>query len=297
MQLIVIHNARAGRKQKRIRSKITQFFARRGIPCEIQDYVRCDWEKVQRICESDPQTRIVVAGGDGTLRRVIEFLWQRRLLNHPVAFVPMGSGNLVAYSLRLPFNMRHAFENAIVGAPKALDLGILNDKYVFFLGAAMGKVTMITSRTERSLKKRFGLLAYILRIPWSLSGGYTEALFNVRLHNDTPLINENIRTHSFLVLNHLNVARLEPRRGVLANDGMLDVVTMHNTNFFGFILGLFSFYFGKGHSRMIRHFQTPTIRAEFEGFKEYVNLDGDYIEYPGSPLNFKVLPQAVLFIH
>ena len=296
MRLIVIYNTRAGKKQNRIRSRIEAFFHKREVLSDIFDYDNCNWQRIKDICASDTSARFVVAGGDGTLRRVLEFLWKNDLLKHAVAFMPIGSWNIVAYSLRLPFNIRHVFEKAMVGTPKPLDLGVLNNERVFFIGVALGKIATMPSLSGRSLKRRFGIFAFLIRLLPMFIRDYTKENFNVRIIDEANKVEETVQTHSMFVLNHLNVSRLQPRRGVLADDGKLDVVTLHNTSYWGLIRALFHFYLWKGNSKMLRHIQTSSVRCELSGFHYHMSLDGDYYEYPETALNFKILPGAASFI-
>lgn len=296
MRLIVIYSTRSGRRQKRIRSRIDDFFRHRNVPYELINYDRCDWEHVKDICSKDTSTRIVVAGGDGTLRRVFQFMWQNNLLNHSVAFIPIGSGNIAAYSLKLPFNMVQALEKSVSGTVKQLDLGLMNNKHIFFIAAGFGRLANISVLTERSLKQRYGFLAYILRIPSVLVHDYVKENFEIRVNDDSPGGPKTIQAHSLMVVNHLNLSNFQPRRGVLPDDGKLDVFTLHNKSWRGLIQAIFEFYRTLGNSKMLQHTQISYGKYEFKGFKGHMHLDGDKLKYFDSPLEFKVLKGVVSFI-
>jgi len=296
MHLIVIYSTRSGRKQKRIRSRIEGFYSKREVSYELLNYNHCDWNHVKEVCSADENTRIVVAAGDGTLRRVLEFMWKNNLLKHSVAFIPMGSGNIAAYSLELPLNTMRALEKSVTGVVRRLDLGLLNDKHIFFIAAGLGRLANLSVLTERSLKRRYGALAYILRIPSVIAHDYKKERFEINIDDDSGNGLRKIKTHSLMVVNHLNLSMLQPRRGIMPDDGKLDVFTLHNGDLLGLIRAVFEFYRTRGSSSVLTHTRISQGKYELKGFKGHVHLDGDEMSYPHVPLEFKVLKGAVSFI-
>lgn len=76
---------------------------------------------------------IVCSGGDGTLNEVISGMME---LAKPVSlgYIPAGSTNDFASSLRLPRQMMPAALNAVNGSPYAIDIGhFCEDRYFVYV--------------------------------------------------------------------------------------------------------------------------------------------------------------------
>ncbi|MEN9343005.1 MAG: hypothetical protein RIR24_592 [Actinomycetota bacterium] len=113
-------------------------------------------------------THIVVAGGDGTVRSVLEAV----ALNGAkvtVGIVPVGTGNVLARNLGIPLeNLRTQVERALLGIAHPIDLGlariILEDETrvekLFGVMAGMGLDAKIMLNTDSARKRRLGWIAY-----------------------------------------------------------------------------------------------------------------------------------------
>lgn len=110
---------------------------------------------------------VVCSGGDGTLDEVVSGM-MRRDKKIPIGYIPSGSTNDFASSLKIPKNMGKAAELAVSGVPFACDVGNFNEKYFVYI-AAFGLFTDVSYATRQERKNRIGHLAYILegvkRIP------------------------------------------------------------------------------------------------------------------------------------
>lgn len=104
--------------------------------------------------------RVVCAGGDGTLSEVSGGLMGLDS-PPPLGYIPFGSTNDCAATLRLPKGTKRA-TLAAAGAGKltAVDMGLFNG-HPFVYVAAFGAFTNVAYDTPQDLKKTFGHLAYI----------------------------------------------------------------------------------------------------------------------------------------
>ncbi|MEY3972123.1 MAG: hypothetical protein RLY84_516, partial [Actinomycetota bacterium] len=108
----------------------------------------------------------MVAGGDGTLRRVVQELVG---LSAAVGILPIGTGNILARNLKLPLTLDAAVKRAVSGKPYEIDLGQVrlirpdgNLEEYFFTGiAGVGMDARLMENTQAELKKRIGWIAYI----------------------------------------------------------------------------------------------------------------------------------------
>ena len=76
---------------------------------------------------------VVCAGGDGTLNGTLSGLMQLET-RPPVGYLPNGSTNDFAASLRIPATVPEAARAVVEGTPRPLDLGTHNDRYFFVCG-------------------------------------------------------------------------------------------------------------------------------------------------------------------
>jgi diacylglycerol kinase (ATP) len=100
---------------------------------------------------------VVAWGGDGTVNETASSLVQTGI---PLAIVPAGSGNGLAWDLGVPFEPRAALTIAATGRTQAIDAGQVNGS-AFFNIAGVGIDAVIAARfAERGLRRR-GPLAYL----------------------------------------------------------------------------------------------------------------------------------------
>ena len=105
---------------------------------------------------------IVISGGDGTLSECIKGLMSIEKEKRPViGYIPSGSTNDFAESLKLPKNMINAAKNILSGKKFNCDVGIFNDDYFIYI-AAFGAFTDVSYDTPQDMKNILGHTAYIL---------------------------------------------------------------------------------------------------------------------------------------
>ena len=103
---------------------------------------------------------VVAAGGDGTLNETLSGLMQ--LENRPpVGYLPNGSTNDFAASLRIPSSVQQAARAVVEGTPHPLDLGAHNDRYFSYV-ASFGAFTKASYSASQETKNALGHFAYIL---------------------------------------------------------------------------------------------------------------------------------------
>lgn len=103
---------------------------------------------------------VVCAGGDGTLNEVISGLMTRE--KRPLlGYLPNGSTNDFAASLRIPADPSLAAAAIATGRPRHLDVGRHNDRYFSYV-ASFGAFTRASYSAPQAAKNALGHLAYIL---------------------------------------------------------------------------------------------------------------------------------------
>lgn len=107
---------------------------------------------------------IVCAGGDGTLDEVVSGMMENPDKPFvPVGYIPAGTTNDFASSLRIPTDMIQAARVVAHGRTFRCDLGQFNDKDYFTYVAAFGLFTGTSYQTPQELKNQLGHFAYILQ--------------------------------------------------------------------------------------------------------------------------------------
>lgn len=291
----VIYNANAGRMRGGALKQLETFFSSRALDARFSTLDACDWGAVRALLRRGHEVRFVVAGGDGTLRLAMERLWQRDLIHDvTLAFVPLGSANVAARCLGLPLAMPKALEVAVRGTPRAVDLGVVNDRHVFFIAAIFGAVSDVTVNARREFKKRFGGLAYLLSIDKLVRGNYARSAFQVSYDDgERP---QEISSHSMIVCNQFSIGNLKPVRLISPDDKHLDLITLHNTRFWGLLHAVWDYFRGRDDSRVLRHRTFEKAICHLKGFKGNVHLDGDACVDLGDKVDFRVMPHVVRIV-
>lgn len=111
--------------------------------------------------------RIVCSGGDGTLDEVVTGMREAHL-HIPLGYIPAGSTNDFARTLRIPSDMVKAAEIAVGEHIFPCDVGQFNDDTFVYI-AGFGVFTEISYDTPQELKNILGHAAYILSAAKSLA--------------------------------------------------------------------------------------------------------------------------------
>lgn len=101
---------------------------------------------------------LIVAGGDGTLRRTLEIVLEHRLR---LAVLPAGTANNFARNLGLPLNLEEACGVIAREQTRQIDVGMVNGK-PFLNVSGLGLSTHINREISHSVKQRWGILSYII---------------------------------------------------------------------------------------------------------------------------------------
>ena len=103
---------------------------------------------------------IICSGGDGTLDEVISGVMECEKRS-AIGYIPCGSTNDFAHSLKIPTSMTKAAEHIAAWKEFPCDIGRFNDDYFVYI-AAFGLFTDVSYETSQDVKNVLGHLAYIL---------------------------------------------------------------------------------------------------------------------------------------
>ena len=103
---------------------------------------------------------VVCCGGDGTFNETVTGMLSAGL-DVPLGYIPAGSTNDFANSLKLPLDPLEAAQNIVQGQPVAYDVGRFEDRYFSYV-ASFGAFTRTSYTTPQSIKNALGHTAYVL---------------------------------------------------------------------------------------------------------------------------------------
>ena len=103
---------------------------------------------------------IVCCGGDGTFNETITGMLEAGA-DVPVGYIPAGSTNDFAASLKLSANVMQAAQDILDGQPVPYDVGKFGDRYFSYV-ASFGAFTRASYATPQSIKNALGHTAYVL---------------------------------------------------------------------------------------------------------------------------------------
>lgn len=166
---------------------------------------------------------IVCCGGDGTFNETISGLL-RSGVDVPLGYIPAGSTNDFAASLKLPTNIMKAAEEILDGVPVAYDAGKFGDRYFSYV-ASFGAFTRVSYATPQNVKNALGHTAYVLESIQELSQIHPE---HVRIELDDRVIEDDFLFGA--VSNSTSVGgilTLDPKQ-VDMQDGQLELLLVRS---------------------------------------------------------------------
>ena len=166
---------------------------------------------------------VVCCGGDGTFNETISGIL-RSGCDVPVGYIPAGSTNDFATSLKLSSNIMQAAADIVVGEPQRYDVGRFGNRYFSYV-ASFGAFTRASYSTPQSVKNALGHTAYLLEGISELSQIKKE---HVRLELDGRVVEDDFLFGA--ISNSTSVAgilTLDPRK-VDMQDGKFEVLLVRS---------------------------------------------------------------------
>ncbi|MGN0336971.1 MAG: diacylglycerol/lipid kinase family protein [Lachnospiraceae bacterium] len=162
---------------------------------------------------------VVCCGGDGTLDETVTGLMQSGS-EVPLGYIPSGSTNDFAASLKLPKNMKKAAQIAVSGADFKCDVGCFGEKNFIYI-AAFGLFTDVSYQTKQELKNVLGHVAYILEGAKRIG---SHPSYRMRVEYDGGVIEDEFMYG--MVTNSLSVGGFKGMTGddVALDDGLFEVM-------------------------------------------------------------------------
>lgn len=248
---------------------------------------------VTRQALEDGASLIIAAGGDGTVRAVVEAV---RGTDASVALLPSGTGNLLARNLDLTLDdMTHSVRTAFTGVDRDIDLGVIDieredrtrTRHVFVVMAGMGIDAKMIDNTDEDLKAKAGWAAYLKAIVTSLRDP-NELRMRFRLDGGKP---KRATVHTVILGNCGSLpANILLLPDAVVDDGLFDLMLMRPGGATGWIRVWWKVAWtngilrrskagralaGERHNDGDLHYETGTRFTARLSRPEEIELDGD----------------------
>ena len=186
-KLLFIMNPYAGQKKaNKVLPEILMLFAEAGYEINIS-MTTGPGNATKLAAERGGRADLVVCcGGDGTLNETITGLLKAGL-DVPVGYIPSGTTNDFASSLKLSHNPVQAAKDIIEGSPVAYDVGKFGERYFCYV-ASFGAFTKSSYAVPQTVKNALGHTAYILGGISELSQIRNE---HIRMEIDGEVVEED----------------------------------------------------------------------------------------------------------
>lgn len=205
--------------------------AAKFLPEIISLFNRADYEVITYLtgCQGDATRMaalrggdvdiVVCCGGDGTFNETITGLLENDI-HVPVGYIPSGSTNDLANSLKLSSNPLKAAQDILEGTPAVYDVGKFGSRYFSYV-ASFGAFTQTSYTTPQSIKNLLGHTAYVLSGISELSQIRKE---HVRMEIDGEIVEDDFLFGAISNSTSVGgVLTLDPKV-VNMSDGLLEIL-------------------------------------------------------------------------
>jgi YegS/Rv2252/BmrU family lipid kinase len=271
MYVLLIYNSNAGNHSfyQNLDIIISKFQAKdqQIIPYKIDEIDK--FLKFFRNLNPRNYSKVLIAGGDGTLNLVItqmlKYGWQT-----PIGIYPAGTANDYANYFKLPKKIEDITDIYTENHFVYSDVGCVNNNY-FVNVLSLGFLVNVAQKTGLKAKNRFGVLAYYLKgLEEAVNVSYTP----ISLETKAIKIKEEIIL--MLVLNGTSAGGFNKMLfDASVSDGLLDVLIFKKCPIYE-LLPLFIKLINGEHvsSQYVMHFKTDYLKIDADE-NVLVDLDGE----------------------
>lgn len=169
---------------------------------------------------NDDTYGIIVAGGDGTINKVVNIM-MKNSVKIPLGVIPAGTSNDFAKHIKMPHNFSECIDKILKGNIQDVDVGLANDKY-FINVCSAGLFTNASQKVDVKLKDALGKLSYFITAADQL---FKFKPFDVRIETEHDIIIEKVNL--FLIFNGSSAGGIDKLTdGASIQDGLLDILVI-----------------------------------------------------------------------
>lgn len=218
----LIYNPSSGdRSFKNKLDEVIEEFQREGY--QVLPYKTLGVDDIEhgvKLAKLDNCKSIAVAGGDGTINRVVNAMIKNNI-KLPLGIFPYGTANDLAQYFGMSKDVKKCCRGIINGKVKSIDLGKINEKY-FINVAAGGLLTDVSQKVDINLKNTLGKLAYYIK---GLEQFPNFRPIPMEFVTEDVTISEKV--YLFLVFNGRSAGGFNLlARDAIIDDGKLDIIAI-----------------------------------------------------------------------
>ena len=221
--------------------------------------------------EAEGYDMVVCCGGDGTLNEVVSGLLRREGELPRLGYLPAGTTNDFAQTLKIPAALNKSMEIAVGGTPVLCDVGEFNGS-TFIYVAAFGVFTEVSYATPQNQKNMLGRLAYVLEGIKSLS--QLKPYHMVITHDGETIEDDFIYG---MVSDSISVGGFRGMREELVklDDGLFEVMLVKNPRTLEELSAILNAILTKNPHDRVLSFQTGEVKFECTERVAWT-LDGEF---------------------
>lgn len=252
---------------------IVSLLNKEGYECSSASTKEDDWGKL----DSKETELIVVAGGDGTVRKVaFEFL-NKRL---PIGLIPMGTANNIARTLELSDDPKEIIEGWNLNNIKRFDVGRiynLKDQKFFIEGLGFGVFPRLMKEMKKESKKNHS--------PDKKLRTALEVLHDIVLEYDARKCSIQIdgaeHTGNYLMAEVMNTRSIGPNLNLVPfadpGDGEFEIVLISESQREQFANYILNKIMGKEEPAFFNILKGKNIKINWQGV--HLHVDDEYIKF------------------
>lgn len=226
-KLLFVYNPNSGKgKIKNKLSNIIECFSKNEWKVTVYPTQKSKDATKKISSEASAYDMVVVAGGDGTMNEAVAGLMNiAEEKRPPIGYIPAGTTNDFATSMKIPKIVEKAAILASQGEDETCDVGQFNDGYFVYV-AAFGAFTSITYETPQKFKSMFGYAAYLMEGVKTLP--FIKPVHMKFTYDDKVLEGKYILG---VISNSTSVAgmKISKKLNVSLNDGEFECILMKDT--------------------------------------------------------------------
>lgn len=286
-KLAIIYNPASGAGSGRsVFEKLAEILMERDL--DFTEYASAEQGAPKRLANQaliDGAKKIIVLGGDGTVREVAEAVAGTDAV---LCIIPCGSGNDLARTLKIPADPKAALNVALNGKLIEMDAGRANGKWFFNVGGCGFDVDVLINEKKFHGIAKNGSVAYYL--------GLLRSLLHLNLREAEIAWPEGSLKSNMLIAAAGNGAYFGGGMcicpGAVPNDGKLDCCVIHSVHWYNVPFILPKFLSGRhiNDRKHVLYFRTSELTVNCSPGSQ-IELDGEIM--PGSPVKFEIVPKAI----
>ncbi len=223
--ILLVVNPIAGDSEKdEIIISVEKEAAKRNLKLELYKTTgKKDKEAILSNIEKLKPSRVLVAGGDGTISLVAECVFEKKLI---LGIIPAGSANGMAVNFDLPQSLPEQLHVALSDCTFAIDVLFINDKICLHIADLGLNAELIKNYENSGIRGKFGYL--LQSIPTLIKSEYP---FHFTIETEEGIIEESGILLAIANANKFGTgATINPDGKI--NDGKFEVLVFKSLDFF-----------------------------------------------------------------